>query len=297
MAFPKPIPASGPLPWTVAADFPVTLRAELNWTLPPIYQFDTYERWFHRFTQGFRQGSDFDVGNVQLKIDHSRRVLALAQRLTASLTLPPELTAAAHLAALFHDIGRFPQYARHKTFADQRSVNHALQGVKTLKEHQVLAKLPPAAQKLVLAAVGLHNRRVLPAALAPLARFLTNIVRDADKLDIFAVMLAHFHPEAPPNKVVNLGLKVHPDNYTPAILAAVRQRRLVNYQDMVWVNDFKLLLCSWLYDLNMLQSRQIVQVRGYLERLFSYLPQTEEFALLQRQLAADLAQGCSPPSD
>jgi hypothetical protein len=287
-------PSAGPLPlggsgkpWSGGDDFlgPGAGR----WQLPGDYRFEDYEEWFGRFTAGFLRGSDFDVGNVQIKIDHSRRVLALAQRLTRELELPPPLAAAAHLAALFHDVGRFPQYARYHTFHDQKSVNHAVQGVLTLKAHRVLAGLPAPMQKLVLAVVALHNRRTLPTHLAPAARLLAGIVRDADKLDIFAVMLAHFHPQAPPNKVVNLGLKMHPRNYTPAILAAVQQRQGVNYQDMVWINDFKLLLCSWLYDLNFPQSRQIVQERGYLDQLCLYLPPEEPFQDLCRQLARDLA--------
>lgn len=266
-------------------------NAPLGWQLPDEYRFQDYERWFRDFTENFRRGSDFDVGNVDIKINHSLRVLALAQRLTSALPLSIQLRELAHLAALFHDVGRFPQYARYQTFHDQQSVNHALQGVITLKAQQVLTGLPAAARKLVLAAVGLHNRRVLPASLDPLARLLTRVVRDADKLDIFAVMLAHFHPAAPPNKVVNLGLQMHPQHYTPAILAAVQQRQMVNYQDMVWVNDFKLLLCSWLYDLNFPESKKIVAERGYLAKLFAYLPEDPEFARLQEQLAADLAQG------
>ena len=68
--------------------------------------------------------------------------------------------------------------------------------------------------------MALHNRRFLPRGLPAELRYLTQIVRDADKLDIFAVMLAHFNPGAPHNKVVNLELKPHPDKYTPGILAA-----------------------------------------------------------------------------
>jgi len=275
---------NAPFPWP-----------SVDWQLPQGYQLVHYAEWFRQFTASFLQGSTFDVGNVQLKIDHSQRVLELTQRLTAALAPPPELAALAHLAALFHDVGRFPQYARYQTFHDQQSINHALQGVLTLKEHRVLAALPDVAQKLVLAAIACHNRRVLPPRLTPVARYLTCIIRDADKLDIFAVMLTHFAPEAPPNKVVNLGLKMHPDNYTPAILAAVRQRQMVNYQHMIWVNDFKLLLCSWLYDLNFQPSREIVQERGYLEQLFTYLPQKPEFVHLRQQLAGDLALG-SPGS-
>lgn len=271
-------------------------RPPLNWQLPQGYRFEHYKEWFRQYTAAFLQGSAFDVGNVRLKIDHSLRVLELAQRLTKALAPPPALAAVAHLAALFHDIGRFPQYARHKTFQDQLSVNHALQGVLTLKEQQVLAALPAAAQKLVLAAIACHNRRTLPASLEPVARYLTCIVRDADKLDIFAVMLTHFAPEAPPNKVVNLELKVHSDNYSPAILRAVQQRQIVNIQDMVWVNDFKLLLCSWLYGLNFPCSRKIVQERRYLEQLLAYLPPKPEFARLRQQLADDLAGHTGPVS-
>ncbi|MGQ9920749.1 MAG: HD domain-containing protein [Desulfobacca sp.] len=269
------------------------LELAIDWQLPAGYRFEPYEEWFRQFTAAFLRGSAFDLGNVQLKIDHSLRVLELTQCLTTALATPPELGALAHVAALCHDVGRFPQYARFQTFHDQQSLNHALQGVLTLKEQRVLAGLPAAAQKRILAAVACHNRRQLPPHFEPTARYLTNLVRDADKLDIFAVMLTHFAPGAPPNKVVNLGLKVHPDNYTPAILAAVERRQLINYQDMVWVNDFKLLLCSWLYDLNFPFSRKIVQERGYLEQLFASLPQRPEFVHLRQQLAEELA-GATP---
>ena len=109
-------------------------------------------------------------------------------------------------------------------------------------------------------------------------------------------MLAHFDPAAPPNRVVNLELKPHPDNYTPEILAKVRQRQMVNYQDMVWVNDFKLLLCSWVYDLNYGVSREVVRERGYLEKLVGYLPRSLEFVRLGRQLREDLATGGMNPA-
>ena len=261
------------------------------WRLPAGYDFHTYEQWFRDFTQEFLQGPEFDVANVQLKIDHTFRVLGFARRLTSALATAPGLTELAHVAALFHDVGRFPQYARYRTFYDKMSVNHACQGVLTLKQHQVLEGMAPSARKLVLGAVALHNRRFLPRGLPPEVKCLTQIVRDADKLDIYAVMLAHFNPAAPHNKVVNLELKPHPDNYTPMILAKVFKRQMVNYQDMVWVNDFKLLLCSWVYDLNYGVSRAVVRERGYLEDLMGYLPQNPEFSRLKRQLQEDLEAG------
>jgi hypothetical protein len=197
----------------------------------------------------------------------------------------------AHLAALFHDVGRFPQYSRYRTFHDQESVNHGRQGVLTMKQHQVLAEFSPLARRCILGSVILHNRGSLPEGLPPEVRLVAQIVRDSDKLDIFAVMLAHFNPATPHNKVVNLGLRPHPDYFTPGILAKVKNRQTVSYLDMVWVNDFKLGLCSWVYDLNYRVSRAIVQERGYMEQLLGYLPQTPEFFQLGRQLQEDLEAG------
>jgi HD superfamily phosphodiesterase len=252
------------------------------------YNFQTYEQWFHEYTRKFLVGSEFDVANVQLKIDHTMRVLEFARQIAAAQSPHGVLTELVHLAALFHDVGRFPQYARYRTFHDQMSVNHAYQGVLTLKRERVLAELPQAARKLVLGAVALHNRRVLPRGLLQELEDLTRMVRDADKLDIIQVMLVHFRPGVRHNKVVNLELKPDPDKYTPAILSQVLKREMVNYQEMVWVNDFKLLLCSWIYDLTYPVSRRVFRERGYLEEILGYLPQTTEFKRLGQQLREDL---------
>ncbi|HAY21569.1 MAG TPA: HD family phosphohydrolase [Desulfobacterales bacterium] len=256
--------------------------------LPAGYDFRTYERWFLDFTQGYLQGSDFDTANIRIKINHTLRVLGFARQITKNLDLTPVLQEMAHLAALFHDIGRFPQYARYKTYNDKVSVNHATEGVRTMKQHGVLAGFPPQSQHLILGAIALHNRRFLPNQLPVKVRLLTQIVRDADKLDIFAVMLAHFDPRIPYNKVVNLELKPDPDNYTPAILEKVQARQSVNYQHLTWVNDFKLMLCSWLYDLNYPVSQGLAREKGYLDKLLDYLPKTPEFEHLGRQLRQTL---------
>ena len=139
-------------------------------------------------------GSEFDVANVQLKIDHTMRVLEFARQIAGPKGRAAGLRELAELAALFHDVGRFPQYARYRTFHDQMSVNHAYQGVVTLKQHRVLEDLPAAGRRLVLGAVALHNRRSLPRGLPRELKDITQMVRDADKLDIFQVMLAHFNP-------------------------------------------------------------------------------------------------------
>jgi hypothetical protein len=246
--------------------------------------------------QRFAQKDPEDQQNIDIKRDHSLRVLKEAQGITASLDLNEPFPFMAHLAALFHDVGRFPQYEKHRTFNDKLSANHGRLSFRALKEEGVLNDLPKEQRRIILLAVLLHNRREVSERLSDDLKVVLQIVRDADKLDIFSVMLKHLDPQATQNKVVTLGLKYDPQKISPVIYEQVKNRGLAHYEDMVWVNDFKLLLCSWVYGLNFEYSRQALWQRGYLQRLFSYLPETEEIAELSRQLQADLLQNKSQES-
>ncbi|MBN2401846.1 MAG: hypothetical protein JXN64_05560 [Spirochaetes bacterium] len=57
------------------------------------------------------------------------------------------------MADLLHYIGRFEQYARYKTFVDIRSENHALPGIKILKESKILKTIDPDMREIVLRAI------------------------------------------------------------------------------------------------------------------------------------------------
>lgn len=234
------------------------------------------------------RGSLEDQKNIAIKIDHSLRVLDNAGRIAESIGLEPQLAMLSRLAALFHDVGRFPQYARFRTFNDRISANHARLSVDVLRESSILFDLAPERRRLVLGAIFLHNRRNIPPGLAPNLDLMARIIRDADKLDIFPVLLSHLEPGSPQNGVVTLHLKPHPIAYTRTILDDLRSKKMGKYDEMVWLNDLKLLLCSWVYDLNFPLSRRMLLELGYIERLFDLLPQSPEIFALRRQLKEDL---------
>jgi len=254
-------------------------------------QLEPWLRWFRDYTREFLRGSDRDRRNVRIKIDHTLRVVEESRRIAASLDLRPVLEACAHLAALFHDIGRFPQYERYGTFNDRLSADHARLGVRVLRERGVLDSLPAASRRLILGAVFLHNRKRLPEGIRPSLDRVSRILRDADKLDILRVLVDHFTPGSPPNDAVTLELKRHPSAYTPYVLERVRSRQPADYARLAWVNDMKLMACGWAYDLNFPVSRRLLLERGYLEALFRTLPSTEEMEGLREQLMRDLTNG------
>jgi hypothetical protein len=261
-----------------------------------MYDLKQYLEWLKDFTQAFCQGNSEDEANIAIKRDHSLRVLDNAAQISGSLDLAHPLAELSLLAALFHDVGRFPQYAKFRTFNDRVSANHAALSVDVLRERGTLSELMPEDRRLVMGAIFLHNRRYVPATLSPRLKTITDIVRDADKLDIFPVLISHFSPDSPSNGAVTLHLKPHPTEYTRSILSDVQSGKMGKYDEMVWINDLKLLLCSWVYDLNFPISRKIVLQKGFVDAVVGSLPDAPEFVALAKQLRRRLSStGPTPP--
>ena len=164
--------------------------------------------WFKHYTGSFSQAKLKDQQCIDLKIHHSFRVLGHAIRIAESLGLDSVLTNLTHLAALFHDLGRFPQYARFRTFHDGDSTNHAKLSIDVLRESDVLGDLPPEERRLVLAAIFLHNRPSIPGRVSPQLNKMARIVRDADKLDIIAVMISYFSSAQTTKDAITLDLNL-----------------------------------------------------------------------------------------
>jgi hypothetical protein len=236
--------------------------------------------WFAGLARSFLEGEAVHDGHVELKLEHSLNVLGEARAVTASLGLTPRLERLAHLAALCHDAGRFPQYRRYRTFRDSISEDHAMLGARSLRAWNALGGLERRDRALVLGAVVLHNRKSVPERIPPELALLTRIVRDCDKLDIVRIMLDHLRPGGKRSDVVTLHLADEPDRYTPEIAAQIRQRRIGDYARMRYENDFKLLLLSWVFDLNFKASRRAFLARGHADELFALLPRSAELTSL-----------------
>lgn len=251
-------------------------------------EFDGYKAVFADFTSRYLHSHTGDcAGLIQLKIDHSLRVLAEAESILASEGVPQEHARLCRLAALFHDAGRFPQLDRFGTFSDAQSVNHARLGVQTIKREGLLSALSPQDRKTVLTAIVLHNVRLLPRGLSPAAGRAARVVRDADKLDIIPVILASLDGAGHSNKVVTLNTKSAPDKFSAAIARQLSNRELADYARMEYSNDFRLLLLSWVYDLNHAHSARMFLERDYIDRLVEGLPDTAEMAAIAGQVKKD----------
>jgi HD superfamily phosphodiesterase len=243
---------------------------------------------FHAFTEPYlsEPGDDFAY---RLKVEHTSRVCAIATDIASASAVSARVHLAARIAALLHDLGRFPQYRQYRTFRDAQSANHAALSVRHALRADMLDEVPGDIRRLVLSAVILHNVRTLPGALPPDTLAVARIVRDSDKLDIFRVMLTHFAQESPEHPEVTLDAKPHPTAYTQAVLADLQKGQTSDYAHIVWVNDLKLMVVGWLYDLNYRRSFQLLHDLGYLDTIFDSLPDDPQLLALRRQAADTLA--------
>ena len=257
-----------------------------------------HKKFFTAYFERFLAREEEDTAPLRLKYEHSLRVFEHTGKLAADgefadaatrLPLPfPLLERAALLAALYHDVARFPQFARWRTFRDTQSINHGLFGVKILKSEAALKAESPGLRRLVQSALILHNRYCLPPKLPPEIRLIADAVRDADKLDICRVFAAHLASREPRSSTVLLAVKDDPALFTSKVLEDALARRVAGYADLRSINDFRILLGTWQYDLRFALSRRQLAGEGHLQRLLEELPPLPALRAVREQLLADL---------
>ena len=151
---------------------------------------------------------------IKLKIDHTYRVAGLCQRIAESLGLSEPDVDIAWLLGMLHDIGRFEQIRRFGTFNDAQSVDHAEFGADLLFKEGLIRKFAEGYYEecelarsgneeaeqiiknnehhnkdtgLIEMAIRQHNKYRVKEDLTERQRMFCDILRDADKVDIFKV--------------------------------------------------------------------------------------------------------------
>ncbi|MFC1816058.1 HD domain-containing protein [Thermodesulfobacteriota bacterium] len=241
---------------------------------------ESFKIWFTDYVSEYlTDDSDYNYA-IRLKEDHTHRVCRNIALLGKELNLSDQDMLLAETMALFHDIGRFKQYERYRTFNDSRSENHADLGLTEIAGQAVLSVCTQQERYLITNAIAFHNAVALPEDRDDKALFFMRLLRDADKLDIWKVFCDYYHkrqtqPDAGPNATIELGLPDKPA-CSPDVIGALQEGRFARVEDLRTLNDFKLLQISWVFDLNFIPSFQALQRRRHIEQIAATLPQTGE---------------------
>lgn len=234
--------------------------------------------WFDQYVSGYYTDDSEDNYPFRLKKNHTKRVCENIIMIGKAMNLSDFELIIAETMALFHDIGRFEQYAKYGTFSDIASENHAKLSLRQMAIHGVLSENTKDEKRLINRAIAYHNAAALPNVKDDKELFYMRLLRDADKLDIWKVVIDYYHERDNfQSSAIELNLPDDPI-WSGKILEAVMNKKIARMEDLKTLNDFKLLQISWVFDLNFAPSFKAVENRKYLNRLEATLPQSPDIA-------------------
>lgn len=236
-----------------------------------------YRSCFDEYIKQFSDNGHYPE-NIQIKIDHSLRVYYAIIEIAESLALSGHDLFLAKLTGLFHDIGRFKQYAVYKTFSDSKSEDHAKLGLDVIKENSLFDTLSKEDQELISNTIYYHNKRYIPKASKREAMFF-KLLRDADKLDIYKVVTENLLVNNN-NKTLTLDLpdqlSLSPENYSD-----IMAHKIVDKNNLHTRYDFLFLVVSWVYDINYKKTMELIIKHEYLNKLFDLVADIKETKIIK----------------
>jgi hypothetical protein len=238
-----------------------------------------FRRWFTSYVAGYYGPDGNGPGPIRLKKDHTEQTCKEITLIGRTLKLAEADLLLAEAIALFHDVGRFPQWDRYGTFIDRDSEDHARLGLAELTRFRVLDRIAAEEAALVEEAVRHHNGKELPSDLAPRPRFFARLLRDADKLDIWRLVIEDRRRR---------GDRRRPRPHSRELLREIREGRIPDFDLVQGPGDMQLLRLAWVYDLNFAATCRQVLERGYLQVLFEDLEATEDMHELRESLTSFL---------
>jgi hypothetical protein len=248
---------------------------------------DYFKDWFKKYVALYYDLPGDGVRPILLKEQHTKRTCKEIVLLGRESGLNDEDLLLAETAALFHDIGRFPQWKNYSTFIDSASQDHALLGLEVISQHEILMDLTAEERELIQVAIRHHNLRKLPLSLSPRQDFFSRLLRDADKLDIWRLVITEL--EGHGNLVETLeGLIPTSNSFNHGIVTELMERKVPDFSSVRNRNDMILLRLGWVFDLNLPMSCRQVLERHYVERLCTNLPARREIQEVEESLISYL---------
>ncbi len=230
-----------------------------------------------RVTQAFEDyvaAYNADDPKIRLKIDHTCRVAALCERIAADAGVRD--CSLAWLTGMLHDIGRFEQVRRYNTFVDAASVDHAGFGADLLFREGLLERFAPGLteeeSRILECSIRAHNRYRLPDGLSAEESAYCNILRDADKIDIFRV-----NCDTPAEEIYNVSTKeLKTSAVSEEVKECFRKRTAVLRSLKKTAIDFPVAHLCLVFELVYPVSREIAREQGYVERMLSFESENPE---------------------
>ena len=218
---------------------------------------------FYNYTSNYNPENP----KIKLKIDHTYRVADLAVTIAKDIRADADL---AWLCGMLHDIGRFEQVTRYNTFSDALSVDHALLGAEILFQEGLIKEMCPNLGEYEISilekAIRNHSAYRIEAGLNNIETTYCNILRDADKIDIFRV-----NCDTPLEEIYNISTaELRASSVSEEVKECFRNETAVLRELKKLPADFVVGHLCLIFELVYPISLTIAREQGYVDKLLSF---------------------------
>lgn len=213
---------------------------------------------FIKYTENY----DLTDENLGGKQKHSLRVMQISEEIARDLKLNQEEIKLAALIGLLHDIARFEQYTKYKTFRDLDSIDHGDYGAKILKKEIRKYVELPQYDEIIIKAVKNHNKYKMEDGLSEKEELFAKIIRDADKIDILFEAVEMFwkgKEEIVENSTITEDV-IKQFNQNKLIKRRKRERTENSINKIITVIAF-------IFDINFKESLEIIRKENYINKI------------------------------
>lgn len=223
-----------------------------------VVDLDKAKKEFLRYTEKY----DLENENIELKQQHSLRVMSISKEIARRLNLEKEEVDIATLIGLLHDIARFEQYTKFYTFKDLQSFDHGDYGVEILNKDMRKYIDTDKYDTIIKKAIKNHNKYQIEKGLTEKEEQFAKIIRDADKIDIFYESVEMFW-KGKENQINNSKL-------SERVIEKFENREMIkrkkNSSNIQTVDDV-IGIIAFIFDINFKESFEILKEEDYINKI------------------------------
>ncbi len=202
-------------------------------------------------------------GKIALKIKHIYKVSEISKQIAIKNNFTEEEQKLAELIGLLHDIGRFEQIKIYNTFVDCKSENHAELGIKILFQENLIRNFIDENKydNIIKTAILNHNKGKIEKDVDEYSLKFCKVIRDADKLDIFRVLLTEDFKDAYEKEDISEEL------VTDEVINEFVNNRYIVYKNRKTCADIMISHIAYVFDFNFDYCLKIIKDEKYIEKL------------------------------
>ena len=218
------------------------------------------EKAIEKFIQ-YTEEYDLNDENIKRKQTHSIRVMNRSKEIAQKLNLTQEEIDLATLIGLLHDIARFEQYKQYHTYRDDLSIDHGDLGVEILNKDIRKYIETDKYDETIKLAVKNHNKYKIQEDLSQEQKIFAQIIRDADKIDIFYEAVEMLWKESE-----NL---IEESTITDKVFEQIINNKQIKSKDKITPIDNVVSVIAFIFDINFKESFKILKQKDYINKVLN----------------------------